>query len=72
MASEGITNLNEAMQVYIQRAQKYHGTRRASGNSLAKYVNHKASQKARKFNTRLKADPTESDPAAYRKAKEGE
>ena len=72
MASEGISNLEEALRLYLQRAQNYHRARRASGNSLGTYVAVKAMQKARKFNTRLKADPKGSDPNAYREAKEGE
>jgi hypothetical protein len=72
MASEGISNLDEALRLYVQRAQKYHRARRASGNSLGTYVAAKAMQKARKFNTRLKSDPKERDPKAYQKAKGGE
>ena len=71
-AAEGISNLNEAAKAYLRGAQSYHRNRRASGNSLGTYVHAKVIQKARKFNTRLKADPKDNDPDAYRKAKEGE
>jgi len=72
MAAKGISNLDEAVKAYLRGAQNYHRSRRASGNSLGTYVNTKAMQKARKFNTRLKPDTKDQDPKAYRKAKEGE
>jgi hypothetical protein len=72
MVSEGITDLNIGYKAYLVKAAQYHRTRRASENSLGTYINAKTLEKARKFNTRLKPDPIDNDPEAYRKAKEGE
>ncbi len=72
MAANGISSLEKAVKSYLRDANEYHRTRRASGNSLGTYVNAKCLQKARKFNSRLKADYKDKDPEAYRKAKEGE
>jgi hypothetical protein len=72
MAATGITELEEAVKTYLVGAQNYHRSRRESGHSLGTYVNAKAMQKARKFNTRRKPDPVDNDPEAYRIAKEGE
>ncbi len=72
MASEGITDLNIGYRAYLRKAAEYHRTRRASGNSLGTYINAKTLEKARKFNTRLRPDPNDTDPDTYRKAKEGE
>ena len=72
MASEGITDLNVGYKAYLRKAAEYHRTRRASGNSLGTYIKAKILEKARKFNTRLKPDPKDTDPDTYRNAKEGE
>jgi hypothetical protein len=72
MAKKGITSLDEALKIFASNLYTHHHNRRESGYSLGKYINAKVAQKARKFNTRLEKDLENSDPEAYRKAKEGE
>lgn len=72
MASEGISSLPEAVKAYLRSAHEFHRNRRASNNSLGSYINAKALQKSRKYNTRLKKERKDRDPEAYHKAKEGE
>lgn len=72
MAAEGISSLDQAYRLYLDRAAEYHRSRQRSGHSLGSYINAKASNKARKFNTRLKPEFKDRDPETYRKTKEGE
>ncbi len=72
MASEGITDLKIGYRAYLRKAAEYHRTRRASGNSLGTYINAKTLEKARKFNTKLKPDPKDTDPDTDKKAREGQ
>lgn len=72
MAAEGISSLDQAYRLYLDRAAEYHRSRQRSGHSLGSYINTKASNKARKFNTRLKPEFKDRDPETYRRTKGGE
>ncbi len=72
MARDGIKSLDEALQVWAQELHAHHRNRRESGYSLGTYLKVMVAQKERKFNTQMEKDFKDSDPEAYRKAKEGE
>jgi len=72
MARDGISSLDEALKVWAKDLHAHHRNRRESNYSLGTYLKAKVAQKGRKFNTLLEKDLRDSDPEAYRKAKEGE
>lgn len=73
MALNGITNIDEAVQQFINEAHAYHlENYRHTGKTLSEYTRLKAMEKAKRFNVRFKVNPEDLDPEAYRKAKWGE
>jgi len=72
MAAHSITNVEEGMRAYLVACTAHHKSRAASSFSFARYLQRKLREKARRYNTKLKADPKDRDPGAYKKAKGGE